>query len=163
MSGKDKGGDSLKNKERCREFCATVYVLNQQRDALLFVLRRKPPFQGQYLPPGGHLEMNETPDEAAIREVSEETGYDIRILSRSDEFFREEGVSMLSIPINVQIERIDEEHDHIDFIYAGVAISKRNEGTEEVAWITEAELVDYPIPPGILHAAKQMFHRSEWR
>ena len=32
------------------------------------------------LPPGGHIEPNETPAESAIREVKEETGLEVRII-----------------------------------------------------------------------------------
>ncbi|MEA3450492.1 MAG: NUDIX domain-containing protein, partial [Bacteroidota bacterium] len=34
--------------------------------------------------PGGHIEHNETPDEAIIREVKEETGLDVEIVGDLD-------------------------------------------------------------------------------
>jgi 8-oxo-dGTP pyrophosphatase MutT (NUDIX family) len=34
---------------------------------------------GKWLPPGGHIELDEDPNEAAIREAKEETGFDVEL------------------------------------------------------------------------------------
>lgn len=150
----------MERQERRREFTATVYVLNESREALLFVRRRKPPFLGYYLPPGGHLERNETPDEAALREVKEETGYSIRLLSStSRESLEEDGVQVLAYPIAIQLEPIDEEHDHIDFVYLGQVIGEQEqlgEGEEGGIWLSASQLDDNPLPASIRASAKRI-------
>lgn len=142
---------------RIREFTATVYVLNEEHNALLFMRRRKPPFIGSYFPPGGHLEPNETPDEAAVREVLEETGYHIRLLSEQQDHYPEAGVIPLAYPIKIQLETIDEQHDHIDYIYAGEVIPGEDaEAEEEWVWLDAAKLDQEPIPDAVREIAKQL-------
>lgn len=45
----------------------------------LLVQEAKPEVYGQWCTPGGKIEEGETPEEATVREVKEETGYNIRI------------------------------------------------------------------------------------
>lgn len=55
-----------------RDFTATTFVVHERRTLLL--LHRK---LGAWFPPGGHIDPNELPDEAALREVREETGLEV--------------------------------------------------------------------------------------
>ena len=47
---------------------------------ILLVKRKYPPFQGQWVLPGGFVGSDETVSAAATREMIEETGFDIRHL-----------------------------------------------------------------------------------
>ncbi len=58
-----------------REFTVAVFVVH--RDRVLLHYHRK---LNMWLPPGGHIEPNELPDDAALREVAEETGLRCRLL-----------------------------------------------------------------------------------
>jgi 8-oxo-dGTP pyrophosphatase MutT (NUDIX family) len=58
-----------------RDFTVAVFVVH--RDRVLLHMHRK---LGLWLPPGGHIEPNELPDEAAIREVEEEAGIGIDLI-----------------------------------------------------------------------------------
>ena len=57
--------------------CASCYVIDFEKKELLMVNNKK---LGKWLQPGGHIEGEETPQETAIREVSEETGVDIKLI-----------------------------------------------------------------------------------
>lgn len=43
-------------------------------DALLLIRRGRPPYQGMWALPGGFMEMDETLEQTAVRELEEETG-----------------------------------------------------------------------------------------
>lgn len=55
-------------------------VVFDGRGALLLIQRGNEPFKGQYALPGGFVEMGETVEAAALRELKEETGVEGRIL-----------------------------------------------------------------------------------
>ena len=51
-----------------------IVVFNPQKDAVLFCKRRKDPYKGRYNFVGGKVEPGEESEEAAYRELQEETG-----------------------------------------------------------------------------------------
>jgi len=55
---------------------ADIAVFRQNTDKLqvLLILRKHPPFQGMWALPGGFMEIDETLEETASRELEEETG-----------------------------------------------------------------------------------------
>jgi 8-oxo-dGTP diphosphatase len=61
-----------------------VIVLDGAR--VLLIRRGKPPKQGQWSLPGGHLELGETLRAAASREVQEETGLSVQVRDLVDVF-----------------------------------------------------------------------------
>jgi 8-oxo-dGTP diphosphatase len=52
---------------------AICLVVVDNEDRILFVKRRVPPQMGKWCLPGGFMEMGETPEGAALRELKEET------------------------------------------------------------------------------------------
>ncbi len=58
---------------------AIASVLVVSDDSFLLVRETRPGREGLYNFPGGHLDMHETIFQAAIREVKEETGYDVEL------------------------------------------------------------------------------------
>lgn len=73
---------------------AAAVVLNEQREALL-VLRKHEPHAGEWCLPGGFAELGETIDQAALRELREETGVEARVYrlltarSMESDFYRD--------------------------------------------------------------------------
>ena len=97
-----------------RDFTVAVFVV-WQHQVLLHQHRKL----GRWLPPGGHIEAVELPDEAAIREVLEETGVKIQLVAsdRLDYLFESELPRQLTRPRGIQLEEISAGHEHIDLIY----------------------------------------------
>lgn len=52
----------------------TVDALIYNDDKVLLIQRKNDPFKGEWALPGGFMDMDETPEQAAIRELQEETG-----------------------------------------------------------------------------------------
>ena len=63
---------------------AIVIVWDEALERILLVQRRDVPL---FVLPGGGIEEGEAPEEAAIREVSEETGLSIRIQKKYAEYY----------------------------------------------------------------------------
>ena len=105
-----------------------------------------------WLPPGGHVEANEDPVQAVLREVREETGLEVEVVPalRPGEQF--ETVRQIEPPRTILIEDVaDEEvgaHQHIDMIYFTRVESSGAVGEEHPpvpdgwCWVTAAELRD---------------------
>lgn len=56
-----------------------VDIIIEKNDKLLLVTRKGKPFEGKLALPGGHVELGETVEEAAIREVKEESGITVEL------------------------------------------------------------------------------------
>jgi len=61
------------------ELTADCIVMTQEQEPkILLIQRRNEPFKGRWAFPGGFMNMDETTEECAIRELKEETGLEIK-------------------------------------------------------------------------------------
>jgi mutator protein MutT len=79
-----------------------VGVIIVNKEGQILVGKRKGNYAPRYSIPGGHLELGETFEEAAIREVKEETGLEIKdpkviAVTNNLETFQEEGRHYISL------------------------------------------------------------------
>lgn len=102
-----------------KHFTTSTYLLNYSMTKTLFMLH--PKFH-KWLPPGGHMEANETPEEAARREISEETGITKLkfIQSHNGKSFVDDRTEMLLKPHFIMSQLIETDHYHLDMIFFAV-------------------------------------------
>jgi 8-oxo-dGTP pyrophosphatase MutT (NUDIX family) len=128
--------------EVLRHFTVAVFVVHDER-VLLHYHRTL----GKWLPPGGHVEPNELPDAAAVREVLEETGIHARLVGGRGLPIDEP--RQLVVPAGVQVEAIYPGHEHIDLVYFArpdpddvnaAEIDPRLAESDRVSWYAAHEL-----------------------
>ena len=135
-----------------KHFTATAFIINSQNQTLLMWHKRL----SRWMPPGGHIDADEAPHEAAKRECKEETGLDVEILGdeQADLFAScpEEG-QMLKKPIAMLLENIpaseergEPAHQHMDFLYIAKPLDESQpiilaeEEGREIRWFTKEEV-----------------------
>jgi len=90
--------------------------MNESMTKTLFMFHPK---FSKWLPPGGHMEQNETPEEAARREIAEETGVlDVNFISKKENNgFTDSRTEMLLKPHFIMSQLIEQDHYHLDMIF----------------------------------------------
>lgn len=129
-----------------RHFCASTFIINPEDKKILLVKHKK---NRRWTQPGGHIEIDETPEECALREAYEETGLKVSLLGerfpREDDFIK---------PLGIQKNRHSNGDMHIDIIYAAVPIrdteEKLNiEESDDIGWFSRDELDEIDAFPDI--------------
>jgi 8-oxo-dGTP pyrophosphatase MutT (NUDIX family) len=115
-----------------------------------------------WLSVGGHIEPDEDPNQAAIREVKEEVGIDIVIKGEIPRSERSENFKELVTPRFLNRHRINETHEHVTMVYFAKSPTKEiRQGTTEISdefhWFTARELADpsYGLRENIRFYAEQ--------
>lgn len=148
--------------ETTRHFVATVYVVHDGCVAL-----HEHDKLAMWLPAGGHIDRDELPHEAALRETWEELGLDVDIIAPEESIASETAESLpqpqhfLLEDINVH-ESGDVGHQHIDFIFYGAAPDRDIEPgageqpAEDWTWFSAADLDAHEeIPADVVEIGRQ--------
>jgi 8-oxo-dGTP pyrophosphatase MutT (NUDIX family) len=93
------------------DFTVAIFVVHQGR--VLLIHHRK---LNKWLPLGGHIELEEDPEQAALREAREESGLEVELLGERPPT-TEPGTRALIAPRFLDIHRITDTHEHIGMIY----------------------------------------------
>ena len=132
--------------EVTRHFTATTIVVHNNK-ALLHMHKKL----GFWLPVGGHIDRDELPHIAALREAKEESGLEVELLNDEEPLVMGD-VLEPPRPRHVLLEDINEFHQHIDFIY----YAKSNTAnlfpgvgeSRDIRWFSEDELKELKDLPG---------------
>ncbi|OGJ12312.1 hypothetical protein A3K62_00810 [Candidatus Pacearchaeota archaeon RBG_16_35_8] len=145
------------------DFTVEVFVVYNKK-----VLLRKHDKYKKWLSVGGHIELDENPNEAAIREVKEEVGIEVELLGSTPTFKSESsGYIELIPPIFLNKHRINETHEHVTLVYFATAKTdvlklSQKEKSDEVRWFTKQELEEngYGVSESIRHYALKALENS---
>lgn len=126
------------------DFTVAIFIVRDGK--ILLILHRN---LGKWLPLGGHIELDEDPEIAALREAKEESGLDVELLGERPPT-TELGTRALIAPRFLDIHRINATHEHIGMIYwarpVGGDLALAAEEHHDIRWVSAAEL-DTLQPP----------------
>ncbi len=118
----------------------TVAILVVHDGKVLLIHHRQ---LNQWLPLGGHVELDEDPEQAALREAKEESGLEVELLGERPPTTGP-GTRALIAPRFLDIHRITETHEHIGMIYwarpKNGSLSLAVDEHHEIRWCSAAEL-----------------------
>lgn len=142
------------------DYTASAIIVNKNKVALLFHHKHS-----LWLPPAGHIELDETPIEALYREMEEETGLTKEHLTlvptfRDNEAFERDSTNQFHpIPMDMDIYTVNEAgHRHIDLMHVLLSdtdkLVKEKDGAEKLEWFTLDEVKQLsPMPKKIISLA----------
>ncbi|MBI4087274.1 MAG: NUDIX domain-containing protein [Candidatus Liptonbacteria bacterium] len=124
------------------DFTVEVFVVHKNT-----VLLRKHDKYKMWLSVGGHIELDEDPNQAALREVKEEVGLDVALAGKIAESEVSENFRELLAPRFLNRHRIHEAHEHVTMVYFSVSPTNKisqgkTEVSDELRWFTAEELDD---------------------
>jgi len=120
------------------DFTVAIFVVHDQK--VLLIHHRK---LDRWLPLGGHIELDEDPEQAALREAKEESGLEVELLGERAPT-TEPGTRALVTPRFLDIHRITDTHEHIGLIYwarpRSGTIQLAPDEHHNICWCTADEL-----------------------
>ena len=126
------------------DFTVAIFVVSKGK--ILLIHHRK---LDKWLPLGGHIELDEDPEQAALREAREESGLEVELLGERPPTTGP-GTRALIAPRFLDIHRITSEHEHIGLIYwarpRNGTVSLAAAEHHDIRWCSATEL-DQLQPP----------------
>lgn len=138
-----------------RHFTATGFVVNDDATLLHWHHRVQ-----AWLAPGGHVELDEDPVQAVLREVKEETGFDVELVPTQQDP-EVSNLEQVPSPRTILVEDVYDQkvgaHQHIDMIYFCRLMGPRPNAPDGWVWFTAEDLSNgraaanpdgiYQVPP----------------
>ena len=122
------------------DFAVGVFIVHRNKVLLVFHKALQ-----LWLPVGGHIELNETPEQALFREAKEESGLDIELIGEKPEA-QAEGRKFLYAPRYMDFHPIKDGHFHVGLVYFARAdtdtVQLAEQAHDEIRWFTREELAD---------------------
>ncbi len=109
---------------------------------------------------GGHIELDEDPVQAVIREAKEEAGLDIEIIGTLPDIVPTQDQRELIVPHFMDRHRISPDHEHISMTYFARAKTDQvaptgDDISNEWRWVSAEELATMDLLPKIRYYANE--------
>ena len=120
------------------DFTVAIFIVHGGR--ILVIHHRK---LDKWLPLGGHIELDEDPEQAALREAREESGLEVELIGERPPT-TSPGTRALIAPRFLDIHRINDTHEHIGLIYwarpKNGKLTLASEEHYDIRWCAPADL-----------------------
>jgi len=132
------------------DYTVTAFIVNSSKRVLLV----NHPRYKKWIPIGGHIELDEDPEQALYREIKEETGLDdVEILSSKPKI-KSPGSKFLITPNYVDVHEANPPHKHISFTYFAKTKNKNfiiSDEHDDMRWFTAEDLNNerYALTPSV--------------
>lgn len=132
--------------------CAYIVRFDTPEPQILIHLHKK---LSIWLQPGGHIELTETPWQAVLHEIEEETGYtraQLTVLQPKQRLKHLSGIVLHPQVVAMNTHKFgDTDHYHTDHIYAFATDqaperTPRQDESQDLRWIKRQEVADYRGP-----------------
>jgi len=137
------------------EFTSTTFVVHKGK-----VLLHRHKIFNRWMPVGGHVEPNELPEKAALREVKEEAGLTVSLYNPDSKngIKTDKNVKVLPAPVHILLVKYPK-RQLFDFIYYAKAknskfLPAKNESSE-MRWFGAKELKKLNTPKDIKYLAQE--------
>ncbi|MBX4210924.1 NUDIX domain-containing protein [Candidatus Parcubacteria bacterium] len=138
------------------DFTVEVFIVHKNK-----VLLRKHDKYKIWLSVGGHVELDEDPNAAALREVKEEVGLDVKLFDerKISKVLTEDYKELIS-PQFLNIHRISPTHEHVVMTYFATSQTdevKTEKENDEFKWVMREELRTMDLRPHVrIYAEKAL-------
>jgi len=142
------------------DFVVTAFIVYKNK--VLFVHHK---ILKEWLPIGGHIELDENPEQALYREIQEESGLrknNLQVISDKPKFYGKR-FKFLYSPFFLDIHKFSGQHKHINLIYFIKSntdkIIKNKKEHNEIRWFSKKDINtrSYSVLPQIKFLAKKAF------
>jgi len=121
------------------DFVVTIYIVYEGKVLLVYH-----PKYSKWMPIGGHIELDEDPEEALFREIREECGLEVDMLSTKPQV-DSPGFKWIQAPNFIDVHEANAPHRHISLTY--FAKAKHNHHVKsvehlEMSWLGHDDLED---------------------
>lgn len=138
------------------DFTVSIFIVKDRK--VLFIFHKH---LNRWLPIGGHIELDENPEQAALREAKEESGLDVELVGERSPLKAEPGFVPLLNPAYMDIHLIKEPHWHIGMVYFARVksgeVTLNAEEHKDIQWLGEKDLED---PKWNLYANLKFYARQ---